>query len=143
MWMDIKMAGKKQSLAPMWKKLMKNVDIEDSTSFLDHVYLRCTQRECKPNEKIIEQYNKMFEARISAGATEKLSGWDKPRAKTSAWSLRHGRTCSKMCGTVLRICKLKDGATIQSFSPCLDDHQIKKEELENKGGLSEFCSHIK
>ena len=25
---------------------------------------------------------------------------------------------------------------------CLDDHQIKKEELENKGELSEVCSHI-
>ncbi len=75
------MAGKKQNLALMWKKLMNDVDIEEPTSFLDHVYLRCTQRECKPNEKIIGQYNKMFESSISAGATEKLPGWDKPRAK--------------------------------------------------------------
>ena len=43
---DIKMAGKKQNLAPMWKKLMKDVDIEEPTSFLDQVYLGCTQREC-------------------------------------------------------------------------------------------------
>ena len=49
---DIEMAGKKQKLAPMWKKLMKDVDTEEPTSFLDHVYLGCTQRECKPNEKI-------------------------------------------------------------------------------------------
>ena len=28
------------------------------------------------------------------------------------------------------------------FHPCLDDHQIKKEESENKGELSEVCSHI-
>ena len=55
-------------------------------------------------------------SRISAGATEKLPGWDKPRAKTSAWVLHHGRTCSKMRGTVLRIGKQKDGATFQSFS---------------------------
>ena len=67
---DIKMAGKKQNVAPMWKKLMKNVDIDEPTSFLDHVYLGCTQRECKPNETILEQYTKMFESRISAGATE-------------------------------------------------------------------------
>ena len=67
---DIKMVGKKQNMAPMWKKLMKNVDIDEPTSFLDHVYLGCTQRECKPNETIIEQYAKMFESRISAGATE-------------------------------------------------------------------------
>ena len=82
---DIKMAGKKQNVAPMWK-MMKDVDIEEPTSFLDHVYLGCTQRECKPNEKIIGQYNKVFESRISAGATEEFPGWDKPRAKTSAWS---------------------------------------------------------
>ena len=67
---DIKMAGKNQNLAPNWKKLKKNVDIDEPTSFLDHVYLGCTQRECKPNEAIIEQYTKMFESRISAGVTE-------------------------------------------------------------------------
>ena len=27
-------------------------------------------------------------------------------------------------------------------SPCLDDHQIKKEELESEGELSEVCYHI-
>ena len=27
-------------------------------------------------------------------------------------------------------------------SPCLDDHQIKKEELKHKGEFSEVCSHI-
>ena len=46
------MTGKKQNLAPMWKKLMKNVDIEEPTSFLEHVHLGCAQRECKPNEII-------------------------------------------------------------------------------------------
>ena len=78
---DIKMAGKKQNLAPMWKKLMKNVDIDEPTSFLDHVYLGCIQRECKPNETIIEQFSKMFESRISAGATEKLPGGTNLRHK--------------------------------------------------------------
>ena len=93
---DINMAGMLQNLALIWKKLMKDVDIEEPTSFLDHVYLGCTQREFKPNEKIIRQHNKMFESRISAGATEKLQGWDKPRAKTSAWSNDvggHARKC--------------------------------------------------
>ena len=93
---DIRMARKKLNLAPMWKKLIKDVDIEEPTSFLDHVYLECTQRECKANEKIVGQYNKMFESRISAGATEKLPGWDKPRARTSAWSCDvegHARKC--------------------------------------------------
>ena len=42
---DIKMAGRRQNMAPMWKKLLKNVDLEEPTSFLDHVCLGCTQRE--------------------------------------------------------------------------------------------------
>ena len=63
------MAGKKQNMVSMWKKLMKSADIDESTSFLDHVYLGCTQRERIPNETIIEEFSKMFESRISAGAT--------------------------------------------------------------------------
>ena len=49
---------------------MKNVDLDEPTSFLDHVYLGCSQRECKSNETIIEEFSKMFESRISAGATD-------------------------------------------------------------------------
>ena len=40
---DKKVAGMKQNMAPMWKKLMKNVDLDEPTSFVDIVYLRCTQ----------------------------------------------------------------------------------------------------
>ena len=41
---DIKLAGKKQNLDPMWKVLNKEVDLGEPTSFLDHVYLGCTQK---------------------------------------------------------------------------------------------------
>ena len=44
---DITMTGQEQNMAPMWKKLMKNADPDESTSFHDHVYFGCTQRECK------------------------------------------------------------------------------------------------
>ena len=47
---DIKMAGRKRNMAPMWKNLMKLVDLGEPASFLDHVYLGCTQRECKVNK---------------------------------------------------------------------------------------------
>ena len=40
---DTKLAGKKQNIDPMWKVLMKDVDLGEPTSFLDHVYLGCTQ----------------------------------------------------------------------------------------------------
>ena len=36
---DIKFAGKKQNIDPMWKLLNKEVDLGEPTSFLDHVYL--------------------------------------------------------------------------------------------------------
>ena len=47
---DIKNVWKKQNMASMWKKLMKNVEIDEPTSFLDHENLGCTQRESKPHE---------------------------------------------------------------------------------------------
>ena len=53
---------------------MRNVDPDEPTSRLDHVYLGCIQRECQPNEIIIEEHTNTFESRISAGATEKLPG---------------------------------------------------------------------
>ena len=34
---DIKLAGKKQNIDPMWIILMKDVDLGEPTSFLDHV----------------------------------------------------------------------------------------------------------
>ena len=120
---------------------MNDVDIEEPTSFLDHVYLGCTPRECEPNEKLIGQHHKMFESRISAGETEKLPGWDKLRAKTSAWSFDmegHARKCVERC------CELANKKTEQLYkvsTPCLDDHQIKKN-WKKKGESPEVCSHI-
>ena len=39
----------------------------DPTSFLDHVYLGCTQRQCEVSQNIVDNYRTMFESRISAG----------------------------------------------------------------------------
>ena len=49
---DIKLAGKKQHINPTWKVLIKDVDLGEPTSFLDHVYLGCTQRECQTSKDI-------------------------------------------------------------------------------------------
>ena len=69
---DIKLVGKKQNLDPMWKLLNKDVDLGEPTSFLDHVYLGCTQRQCETSKDIVDNYRTMFESRISAGGVEKL-----------------------------------------------------------------------
>ena len=50
---DIKLAGKKQNIDPMWKVLNKEVDLGEPTCFLDHVYLGRTQRQCEINKDIV------------------------------------------------------------------------------------------
>ena len=46
---------------------MKHVDLGEPTSFLDRVHLGCSQRKCKPNESMVDEFRKMFGSR-----TEKL-----------------------------------------------------------------------
>ena len=121
---------------------MKNVDFDEPTSFLDHVYLRCTQRECKPNETIIEQYAKMFESRISAGATEKLPGWQKAHAQTVAWSYDMEGHAQKCVERHRELANKKVEQLYKVSHPCLDDHQFKQEELESVGEWSVVCSKI-
>ena len=64
---DIKLAGKKQNIEPMWKILNKEVDLGEPTSFVDHENLGCTQRQCEISKGIIDKYRAMFAARISVG----------------------------------------------------------------------------
>ena len=45
----------------MWKVLNKEVDLGEPTSFLDHVYLGCTQRQCEVSKDIVDNYRTMFE----------------------------------------------------------------------------------
>ena len=73
----------------------------------------------------------------------KLPGWDKPRARFSAWSHDmegHDRKCvERHC----ELAKQKKGPTIQSFSSLFGwSPNIKKKELANNGELPEVCSHI-
>ena len=81
---DIKLAGKKQNIDPMWKVLNKEVDLGEPTSFLDHVYLGCTQRQCEISKDTVDNYRAMFESRISAGRNEKLPYSENFRI--SSWS---------------------------------------------------------
>ena len=64
---DIKLAGKKQNIDPMWKVLNKEVDLGEPTSLPDHVYLGCTQRLCEISKDIVDKYRVMFESRSSGG----------------------------------------------------------------------------
>ena len=137
---DIQLAEKKQNIDPMWKILMKDVDLGDPTSFLDHVYLGCTQRECPTSKDIVDNYRNMFESKISAGSEEKLPYSEKLGANISGWCYDmegHAKKC------VERYCELTNRTTQQLYNiatPCLDDHQFKEEELGSFGELSKVCS---
>ena len=91
---DIKLAGKKQNTNPMWKVLNKEVDLGEPTSFLDHVYLGSTQRQCEISKDIVDNYRAMFESRISAGGLEKLPF--PQNIRISSWSYDmagHAKKC--------------------------------------------------
>ena len=93
-------------------------------------------------ETIIDENRKVFESRYSVGATEKLSGWEKPHAQTVAWSY-DVEGYAKKC--VERYCELANRKIEQLFkvsTPCLDDLNLQKEELETVGELSKVCSEI-
>ena len=96
---DIKLAGKKQNLDPMWKVLNKEVDLGEPTSFLDHVYLGCTQRQCQISKDIVDNYRTMFESRISAGGVEKLPFPQNLRMSSCSYDMEG--SCQEMCGTIL------------------------------------------
>ena len=108
---DIKLAGKKQNIDPMWKLLNKEVDLGEPTSFLDHVYLGCTERECQISKDIVDNYRSMFESWISAGGKEKLPDSEKSEANVSSWSHDmegHAKKCveryCELAGTLYQLC---------------------------------------
>ena len=132
-----KIGGKKHNIDPMWKVLNKEVDLGEPTTFLDHVYLGCTQRQCEVSQDIVDNYRTMFESRISAGGLEKLPFSQDSRI--SSWSydmVGHAKKC------VERYCELANRTCQQLYkvsTPCIDDHHFKEEELKSVGELSKVC----
>ena len=105
---DIKLAGEKQHINPMWKVLNKELDLGEPTSFLDHVYLGCTQRECEISKYIVDNYRTMFESRISAGGTGKLPYSENFRISSWSYDMEgHAKKC------VERYCELANKTTQQ------------------------------
>ena len=137
---DIKLDGEKQNLYPMWKVQNQEVDLGEPTSFFDHVYLGCTQRQFKISKDVVDNYRTMFESRISQRATEKLPCSE--NLNISSWSYDmegHAKKC------VEQYCELANKTTEQVYkvsTPCIDDHHFKEEELKSVGELSKVCSQI-
>ena len=135
---DIKLAGKKQNINPLWKVLNKEVDLGAPTFFFDCVYLGCTQRQCEISKDIVDNYRAIFESRISAGTTEKLPCSENLRISSWSYDMEsHAKKC------VERYCELTNKTTQQLYNestPCIDDHHFKEEEeLKSVGELSKYA----
>ena len=135
---DIKIGWKETN--SMWKVLNKEVDLGEPTSFLDHVYLGCTQRQCHISKDIVDNYRTIFESRISAGRVEKLPF--PQNLRISSWSYDmagHAKKC------VERYCGLANKTTQQLYkvsTPCIDDHHFKEEVMKSVGELLSYCSEM-
>ena len=73
------------------------------TTCLDQLYLGYVQRECIPNNSLVDDYRKLSESRISTGATDKLPNAGKENEQVIAWSndtAGHAQKC------VERYCEL-------------------------------------
>ena len=137
---DIKLAGKQKKHKSDVESTNKEVDLGEPTSFLDHVNLGCTQRQCEISKDIVENCRTMFESKISAGATEKLPCSENLRISSWSYDMEgHAKKC------VERYCGLANRTTQQLYkvsTPCIDDHHLKEEELKSVGELSKVCSQI-
>ena len=130
---DLKLAGKKQHINPMWKVLNKEVDLGEPTSFLEHVYLGCTQRQCEVSKDIVDNYRTMFESRMSAGATEKITMLGK-----SAYLfvvIWYGRSCKEMCRTILWVGEQNDSTTLQSINSMHWWPSFQRRRIEIRGRI--------
>ena len=137
-YVDDKKIGWKETknFNPMWKVLNEEVDLGEPTSFLDHENLGCTQRQCEINKDIVDIYRTMFESRISAGSTEKMTMLGK---SVYFFVVLYAKKC------VERYCELANKTTQQLYkisTPCIDDHHFKEEDLKSVGELSKVCSQI-
>ena len=138
MWTTKKLAGKKHNIKPTWEILMKDVELGEPTSFLDKVYLGCTQREGEISKESVDYYRSMMESGISVGDTEKLP--TRASGKTDAETISlHAKKCLE------RYCEFANKTTEEFFkvaTPCIDDHHFKEEEMKSVGVLPQACSQI-
>ena len=56
--------------------------------------------------------------------------------------LRYGKSCQEVCGTNLWVGLWTTQQLFKVSTPCIDDHQFKKEDLKSVGELSNACSEI-
>ena len=127
---DIKLAGKKQNMDPMWKVLNKEVDFGEPTSFLDHVHLGCTQRQGEISKGGCWQLQNHV---LNAGATEKLPCSE--NLCISSWCHDMEGHAKKCVGTILWFSKQDDPTTLQSINSMHWRPSFQRRRIEIRGRI--------
>ena len=140
----LKLAGKKQNIDPIWKIFVKDADRREPTSFFDHVYFGCTQRECQTSKDIVDTYkclnpesllvlwksNQKIKLQVNLRQTLSLHG-------PMTWKVMRRNVWKDIANW-----RIKQLNKYIVAKPCLDDHQFKEEDMVSVGELSTVCSHF-
>ena len=126
---DIKLAGMTENIEPTWKISMKDVDLGEPTSFLDHVlFVGCTQRKCQIRKDVLANYRDRY-VRIQGFLLE-------PKKSYRGNLMQKQYLLGPMTWKVTQRNVWKDIANLQIkttqqlykvATPCMDDHQFKEE----------------
>ena len=117
----------------MWKVLNQEVDLGEPTSFLDHVYLGCTQRQCEVSQNIVDNYRTIFESRLSAVGTEKLPF--PQNIRISSWSYDMEGQAKKCVERYCEFGKQDDSTTLQSIYSMHRRPPLQRRRIEIRGSI--------
>ena len=131
---DIKLAGKKQNMDPMWKVLQKEVDLGEPTSFLDHGIPGMYSKKMRNKQRYGGQLQNHVRIANFRGRNWKTS----IPSKSSHFFmvLWYGGSCKEMCGAILWVSKQDDSTTLQSIYSM---HRWQPLQRRRKWNLLENC----
>ena len=142
MWMTSNWQERIKTLNPMWKVLNKEFDLGEPTSFLDHVYLGCTQRQCEISKDIVDNYRRHVRiANFCVGNREcfhSLKIFVFLHGRMTWWVMQRNVWNDIVSWETRRL----DNSTKYVSTPCTDDHHFKEEETKSVGELSQECFQI-
>ena len=128
---DIKLAGKKQNLHPMWKTTQQRSRFGRTNIFPGSCILGLHSTTMRNKQRYCGQLQNHVRIANFSGGVEKLPF--PQNLRISSWSYDmagHAKKC------VERYCELANKTTQQLYkvsAPCIDDHHFKEEETKSVG----------
>ena len=118
MWMTLKWLERSGIWLPCGRNWWKTLTLGNRHHFLTMYTWDALNVNANQMKRLLTNILKMFESRVSAGATEKIPDWEKPTQENCSvvW---HGGTCSKMRRAILWTGKQERGVALQGFKSLL------------------------